>query len=147
MRWRFVDRIESFEPWNALRARKLVSFEEYSLLKPLGRKGDFPESLLIETAVEALRWLVAASSEFSQTASLAGISDLSFLKTVKLGQALETTVHVNKRSEDSLQADSTVSVSGECVAHGKLTLSLLPMQENFDRDLIAGMWQELYAKA
>jgi len=41
MKWRLIDKLERYEPWRSVSGRKAVSFEEYSLLKPFGRKGDF----------------------------------------------------------------------------------------------------------
>lgn len=147
MHWRFIDRVDSFEPWEAIAGTKAISFEEYSLLKPFGRKGDFPEGLVIECCVELLRWLVSASSEFRKTSALVEIRDFRLARVAKLGAVLEVAAEVEERSEEALLARCSVAMSGESVAAGPLGVSLVPLQGSFDPELVSGMWRELYGAA
>jgi 3-hydroxymyristoyl/3-hydroxydecanoyl-(acyl carrier protein) dehydratase len=144
MRWRFVDRVTSFEPWKRMIARKAISLEEYSLLKPFGRKGTFPESLMLESCVESVRWLVAASSGFTQVCILCEVSDFQFEREVGMGHVLEIAATVKQRAENDLNVACGVNCLGENVAHGEIGVVLAPLSESFDREIIETMWRELY---
>jgi 3-hydroxymyristoyl/3-hydroxydecanoyl-(acyl carrier protein) dehydratase len=144
MRWRFVDRVTAFEPWQHIAGRKAVSLEEYKLLEPLGREGVLPESLVMECCVELGRWLIAASTEFKQTCVLGGIDRFEFQAEAGMGAVLE----VETRLEGGagavpLRADCRVTAGGREVAGGKITLGLVPLAEGFDPDFTASMWSEL----
>jgi len=65
MRWRFADKALAFAPWRSITILKAGSLEEYSLLERWGERGLAPATLLLETCVQAARWLVEASSDFT----------------------------------------------------------------------------------
>jgi hypothetical protein len=147
LRWRFVDRVDSFEPWRAISGRKGVSLEEYCLPDPLGRRGALPESLVAECCVELARWLVAASSDFELTARLEALEGLEFEREARTGSALEVGVEVLAVDGEVLRAGCTVADAGGRVAAGKLAMRTLPTAEGFDAELVASMWRELNGQA
>jgi 3-hydroxymyristoyl/3-hydroxydecanoyl-(acyl carrier protein) dehydratase len=142
-----VDRITRFEPWAAIEGRKAVSFEEYSLLKPFGRNGSFPESLLLECCVESARWLVTASSGFTQTSILSEVREFRIEREVGMGDSLEIVAHVQQRGEDDLRVECRVACSRGNVAYGDVIVALGPLNESFDREWVEGYWRELYGAA
>ena len=147
MRWRFIDRVDSFEPWKAIAGAKAISFEEVSLLKPFGRKGDLPESLVIESCVELVRWLVAASSGFEKASDLAEIRHFRTERISGLGTLLEIAAEVEDHAEGGLSARCRVAASGRTVASGTLYVSLSPLAAGFDAGLVEGTWRELHGEA
>jgi len=148
MRWRFVDRVTAFQPWLSIAGRKAVSLEEYKLLKPFGREGVLPESLVLESCVEHVRWLAAASSEFKQACVLEAVEGFNFPGQAGMGAVLEVEAKLAGGAGTSpLRADCRVTVSGKAIAAGKLVLGLVPLAEGFDPDFTASMWRELYAQA
>ena len=160
MKWRFLDCIISFEPWAMIAARKAISLEEYSLLKPFGRKGDFPEGLILECCVEAVRWLVAASSGFAQVSVLSEIEGFRFTAKmpipatadkmptmVGMGDVLEIAATVKQRGENDASIECCVKCSDKDAARGEITVALLPLNESFDREFVESMWRELYGAA
>ena len=147
MKWRLIDRIDRFEPWQHAAGAKTVSFEEYSLLKRLGRKGAFPESLVLDACVELARWLVAGSSDFAQVAALEQIEDFAFRTEAGRGDVLEISLTTLNRDETHLALKCAVAFAGREVASGKITVNLSPLSESFDREWLVGLWQELRRSA
>ncbi len=147
MHWRFIDRVDSFEPWKEIAGTKAISFEEVSLLKPFGRKGDFPEALVLECCVELVRWLVAASSGFSLASVISGIEGFHLDRTKGPGGVLTTTAEVERCGEDELLADCRVELMGSATAGGRIGFVLVPLEEGFDAEFVEGMWRELYGAA
>lgn len=147
MRWRFVDRVARFEAWAAIEGRKAISFEEYSLLKPFGRKGFFPETLALESCVELVRWLVAASSGFQQATVLSQVEDFRFEREVGMGEALQMSATITQRDEKELRIECSISSAGQPVGRGALSVAMQPLAEGFDRECVETMWRELYGAA
>ncbi len=147
MRWRLVDRVTAFEPWCAIAGAKAVSLEEYYLLEPLGRQGVLPEALVIECCVELVRWLVAASSSFEQGATLTGIEGFAFRREVGIGELLRSDIRLNGRREEQFAAECRVASGSTPVASGRLTFALTPLDEWFEPEELAGLWQELHGAA
>ena len=147
MRWRLVDKVTGFEPWGMIAARKTISFEEYSLLKVFGRKGSFPETLILEACVEASRWLVAASSEFAQTCALTEVETFSFAAEVGRGDILDVSLRVRAHESTTLRVECRAHCGSALVSEGIFTVKTQPLSESFDRDWVTGLWREIYAKA
>jgi hypothetical protein len=143
MKWRLVDRVLGFEPWVRLRAAKALSFEEQSLLERWGRPGEAPPGLVLESCVEAARWLVAASSSFTQTTRLLGLEDF---RVEALGaQRLEVAISIERRAAQEIEARAEVRDGGSGLrcAGGRLVLAPCDLAESFDREWLMGLWREL----
>ena len=146
MRWRFIDRVTRFEPWSAITGLKTVSLEEYSLLEPLGRKGRFPESLVIEAGVQLARWLVAASSDFAQSCVLDAVDGFEFTGEAGAGSALNVSLTVTRRNGDGLRLVARALDGGRPVGSGTVGVRFLPLSEVAAPEDMRTLWQELYAK-
>lgn len=147
MRWRLIDRIDEFERWTSICGRKTVSLEEYSLLEPLGRKGHFPESLVLESCVHLVRWLAAASSDFEQSCALLEVEPFVFEHETSPGNTLTVSATVLDRRNDRLEVECSVAIGSLRYAHGRIALSLLPLKEMDLVDNARTLWRELYGKA
>jgi hypothetical protein len=145
MRWRFVDKVDSLTPWREACGRKAVTLEEYSLLLPLGREGEFPENLCLESCVALARWLVAASSGFATTCILSEVQEFVFTERVSMGDVLDLRLAVAQRDEKGLAADCDVRRGVTPVARGRIAVSFLPLAGLYDVELLAGTWREIYA--
>jgi 3-hydroxymyristoyl/3-hydroxydecanoyl-(acyl carrier protein) dehydratase len=147
MRWYFVDRIESYLEWEFLTARKAVSFEEFHLLENQGRQGEFPESLMLETCVEALRWLVIRSSGFQLSAALQSVESFSLHTPARCGDVLDLTVKIENRTPDYVSAFCSVFCPRGNLAEGKIRVETMPLDVCYDASLLQGTWKELHGKA
>lgn len=144
MKWRMLDRVVAFQPWQRLAAVKAVSFEELTLLERWGRAGELPASLCLELGVEAARWLAVASSDYEFAAALSGIAGFQCAQPVGRGP-LEVTVEIQQRDAAELRAWVAIHETGGRVpvAQGAMVFGLVPLAECFDREWAQGMWQEL----
>jgi hypothetical protein len=147
MRWHFVDRIDSYLEWKSLTARKAVSFEEFHLLDQQGRQGEFPESLLLETCVESLRWLIVRSSDFQLLSVVRTVDAFSVYAPAGCGDVLSITVVIDDRAPDWISASCTVFSSRGNLAKGTLSAKTLPLDAYGDRSLLQGAWKDLHGKA
>ena len=147
MRWRFVDRIEAFDPWTFLKGRKSISLEEYCLLEPLGRKGIFSEALVLESCIHLGRWLVMKSSDFEKTCLLFEVRGFTFAKACGMGDTLEMTLRVQKREEGFIEVECETSEGGRLICRGALTLGFMSLGSLVDPDTMRATWRELYGTA
>lgn len=147
MRWRLLDHMNDLVPWVTISGRKAVSLEEYLLLEPFGRQGVLPEILILEGCVELSRWLVAASSGFSLTATLSEVREFRVREPAGIGQLLDLTAQVRNRGRDDLELECRVTSATRPVAQGTITVSFMPTNECFDRTAVEAMWGELYGAA
>ena len=147
MRWRFVDKVTSLEPWRRITGRKAVSLEEYYLLERTGREGVLPESLVVECCVELVRWLVAASSSFALMSALEEIDGFTFARTAAIGELLRLDAEVAEKDDSIISTECQVTVNGTAIASGRLRSCLLPLGVGFEPGELEGLWRELYGPA
>ncbi len=147
MRWRFVDRIEEFQPWVSIKGLKAVSLAEYSLLNPFGREGAFPESLVLESCVHLARWLIIRSSDFKKTCLLSGLESFNFDREVGPGDILRMGITVSIGGEDSLRIDCKATDGERPIGYGTLTVEMMDIAVLADPEAMKALWKELYVKA
>lgn len=147
MRWRFVDRIERMAPWRSIRGRKSLSFEEYNLLAPFGREGVLPETLIIETCVQLVRWLAIGSSDFRQIAVLSGLEGFAFEDIVGMGDVLTASASVKRRDEHCLDVDCRILVGDRPVGKGTVLAALEDLAPFYCRESVEIGWRSLYVEA
>jgi len=169
MRWRFTDKVLSFTPWQAVVTLKAGSLEEYSLLERWGRPGEAPVVLALEACIQSARWLVEASSAFSQSIEPLEIAHWRVMEGLRPGERLRISLRVEERSAEHIcfkvwqerllpgqtevcaSVSSGASMSPACdlpdAAEPDLLFSaaLVPLEERFlprDREYL---WRELSA--
>lgn len=147
MKWRLIDSIDNFEEWTSVCGRKTVSLEEYSLLEVLGRKGSFPESLVLESCVHLVRWLVGVSSDFTLSCTLLEVERFTFEHETNPGAVLTVEAKVLNKQEDMLRVKCEVTIGNKMCGHGEITLAFIPLQETGVAEDVRTLWRELYAKA
>ena len=156
MRWRFTDKALFFEPWASIVTVKAGSLEEYSLLERWGETGKAPASLLLESCVQAARWLVEASSAFTLSCDLREIDAWQCLDGLRPGERYCVFLRVTERSGDhvALAARQMRVLPGGALPgpefrqsegreDGRFSVSLAPLAERYlpgDRE---SLWREL----
>ena len=86
MKFRLVDKITSWAPWQSITGIKAVSFEEYSLKEAFGEQPRLPEMLLLESFLQLGNWLILLSSDFQQMGMVVRISEVRFHDYLLPGQ-------------------------------------------------------------
>lgn len=147
MRWRLIDNISALTPWVSICGRKAVTFEEYSLQKPFGRKGEFPESLIVGSCVELARWLVMASSDWQQGCQLVAVNNFRFTGIAGRGDTFALTLTVTARTDSQLTVACRATVDGHALADGQLVMQLTQLAEYDSAERRQLLWRELYAAA
>ena len=103
MRWRFTDKAVSFAPWESIAIVKAGSLEEYGLLERFGESGLSPASLVLESCVQAARWLVEASSSFAVSADLLEVDFWRVMPGLTPGERLYASLRVEARHAGSVR--------------------------------------------
>jgi 3-hydroxymyristoyl/3-hydroxydecanoyl-(acyl carrier protein) dehydratase len=117
LKFRLVDKITSWAPWQQIRGIKAVSFEEYSLKERFGETPRLPEMLLLESFLQLGNWLVVLSSDFQRMGMAARISEVRFHGYLLPGQSLQLEVRLTRRHEDGFE------LAGEGQAQGRSVIS------------------------
>jgi len=115
MRFHLIDRVDAWEPFRSVRARKLTSYsEEYWETTADGPI--MPPPLVLEALCQAGTWLVMLSTDVRKRAALLSVGSVDFLGDVRPGDVLE--LH---GSVDSM-GDEVAVVSGQVVVEGRSVL-------------------------
>lgn len=145
MKFRLVDKITSWTPWQTITGIKAVSFEEYSLKEAFGEQPRLPEMLLLESFLQLGNWLVMLSSDFQQMGMVARISEVRFHDSLLPGQRLQLEVRLVRRRDDGFelvgqgQADGRSVISGTgCIA------ALAPLVEYYHPEDMRVLFSEIH---
>src|SRR5207237_9362649 len=115
MRFHLIDRVDAWEPFRSVRARKLTSrSEEYwdsSVDGPI-----MPPPLVLEALCQAGTWLVMISTDRRKRAALLSIGTVEFVGDVHPGDVVEL-----EGSVDSMR-DEVAVVSGRATVDGRTVL-------------------------
>ena len=107
MKFRFVDKILSWTPYERIVGLKALSFEEYSLKEAFGEEAHLPETLLLESFLQLGNWLILLSSGFTQMGLAVRISRVHFHDYLRPGQQLRLEVRLQRRREDGFELSGT----------------------------------------
>ncbi len=143
MKFRLIDKITGFKKHEWIETVKAISLEEYSLLEPWDRKGAFPETLILQIAVESAALFAAASSEFRWISVLDSVEQVRFLAETAPGDVLNARV----RAENGGQGFTfTISASGKTIAGGGFGGRPVPLADFYSKNDFRIMWEELYVR-
>ena len=148
MKFRLVDKITSWAPWEIITGIKAVSFEEYSLKEAFGERPHLPEMLLLESFLQLGNWLVMLSSDFGQMGVLARISEVRFHGCLLPGQRLRLEVKLVRRKEDGFELAGSGQVDGQSVISGTgCVAALAPLVEYENPEDMRVLFSEIYEPA
>ena len=141
MKFRLLDRIMNCDA-TRLAAVKAISFEEFDLLAPWGRRGVFPESLILQTAVEAAGVLLAIQSGFASFGVLSEIAEARFHRGTEPGDVLRIEVRAEERCGGEFSF--VIAIGDDLLADGRVRLVGLPLESCYgDRDSFRRRLEEL----
>jgi 3-hydroxymyristoyl/3-hydroxydecanoyl-(acyl carrier protein) dehydratase len=145
MKFRFVDRIISWTPYQRITGLKAVSFEEYSLKEPLGELARLPETLLLESFLQLGNWLILLSSDFSQMGMVVRISEVRFHAGLGPGQQVRMDVALTRRREDGFELSGEGRVDGRPVITGLGCLAApVPAADYVNSEDLRVLFSEIY---
>jgi len=124
MRFHLIDRVDAWEPFRSVRARKLTSHsEEYwdtSADGPI-----MPPPLVLEALCQAGTWLVMLSTELRKRAALLSVGSVDFLGDVRPGDVLELEGSVDSMGDEVAVVSGRVLVGGQSVLEAKDIMCVL----------------------
>jgi 3-hydroxymyristoyl/3-hydroxydecanoyl-(acyl carrier protein) dehydratase len=103
MKFRFVDRITAWSPWERIQGVKAVSFEEYQLKEAFGDEARLPETLLLESFFQLGNWLILLSSGFQQAGCVVRLGEARFHDALRPGEVACLDVTVTRRHEEGIE--------------------------------------------
>lgn len=144
MKFRLVDRIVAWSPWERIQGLKTVSFEEYQLKDAFGDEARLPETLLIESFFQLGSWLILLSSGFQQTGLVVRLTEAKFGGFLRPGETVTMEVRVKRRQQDGLELDGEGRVGNRLIVSGVGCLSTtVRATECFDPDDLRVLAEEI----
>jgi len=145
MKFRLVDKIVSWSPYQRITGIKAVSFEEYCLKEFLGDEPRLPETLLLESFLQLGNWLILLSSDFKETGMVVRISEVRFAGFLLPGRQLRMEVTLARRREDGFEMSGEGKVDGRTVITGLGCLAVpILASEHADPDDLRVLFSEIY---
>ena len=133
MKFRLVDRIAAWTPYESIRGSKAVSFEEYCLKERWGDEPRLPETLALESFLQLGNWLVLLSTDFQKFALVTRIGEVQFLGPVGPGSRLEMELRVVRHHDEGWELAGEGRVDGQTVMRGSGCLAFsVPVAEFVD---------------
>lgn len=111
MRFHLIDRVDACEPGKSVRARKLVSRSEESLVGPADDPV-IPPPLVLEALCQAGTWLIMITTERRQRAALLSIGSVEFLGDARPGDVIILEGNVES------WGDEVAVISGQATVDG-----------------------------
>jgi 3-hydroxyacyl-[acyl-carrier-protein] dehydratase len=111
MRFHLIDRVDACEPGKSVRARKLVSRSEESLVGPADDP-IIPPPLVLEALCQAGTWLIMITTERRQRAALLSIGTVEFLGDARPGDIIILEGNVES------WGDEVAVISGQATVDG-----------------------------
>lgn len=147
MKFRLVDKIVSWSPYQRIIGIKAVSFEEYCLKESFGDEPRLPETLLLESFLQLGNWLILLSSDFKETGVVVRISEVRFTGFLLPGQQLRMEVTLARRREDGFEMSGEGKVDGRTVITGLGCLAVpILASEHADPDDLRVLFSEIYER-
>ena len=145
MKFRLVDKVTSWSPYQEITGIKAVSFEEYCLKEALGDEVRLPETLLLESFLQLGNWLILLSSDFKTMGLAVRISEVRFHAFLLPGQRMQMKVTVVRQREDGFELSGEGLVNGRAIITGLGCLaSPVPAAEYVNPDDLRVVFSEIY---
>ncbi len=131
MKYRFVDKIVSYENKSNIRGLKAVSFEEEYLQRPLGLKSTVPFSLMVEALFQLGNWLIILSTDFKRMGLLGGFKKIEFTRLPSRKALLELEVDIVSWIDEAILMQGTIHEGGEMILRGTACMAILDELANY----------------
>jgi 3-hydroxyacyl-[acyl-carrier-protein] dehydratase len=124
VRFHLIDRVDAWEPFASVRARKLTSYsEEYRETTADGPV--MPPPLVLEALCQAGTWLVMLSTDVRKRAALLSVGSVNFLGDVRPGDVLMMEGSVDSMGDEVAVVSGRVLVDGQAVLEAKDIMCVL----------------------
>jgi len=118
MKFRLVDKILDWVPYERIRGIKAVSFEEYGLKEAFGDEPRLPETLLLESFLQLGNWLILLSSDFHTMGMILRLSEICFHDYLRPGQRVSMDVALTRRHKEGFELAGEGRVNNRTIISG-----------------------------
>jgi 3-hydroxyacyl-[acyl-carrier-protein] dehydratase len=145
MKFRLVDKIVAWSPYQSISGIKAVSFEEYCLKESFGDEPRLPETLLLESFLQLGNWLILLSSDFKDASMVVRISEVRFDGYLMPGQQLQMKVTLARQRDDGYELTGEGRVNGRTIISGMSCLAVpVPAAELVNPADLRVLFSEIY---
>jgi 3-hydroxymyristoyl/3-hydroxydecanoyl-(acyl carrier protein) dehydratase len=145
MKFRLVDKILAWSPYERITGIKAVSFEEYCLKEAFGDEARLPETLLLESFLQLGNWLILLSSDFARMGMVIRFTEVRFDSYVLPGQQVRMEVSMSREREDGFAFSGRGHVNGRSVIRGSGCLAVpVPAAHYLDPEDYRVVFSEIY---
>lgn len=114
MRFHLIDRVEAWEPYKSVTARKLTSYsEEY--WEDVDGELRMPPPFVLEAFCQAGTWLIMISTDRRKRAALLQVGSVTWHRDVRPGEVLVMEGETSSFGEETAVLSGRVTVEGETV--------------------------------
>jgi 3-hydroxyacyl-[acyl-carrier-protein] dehydratase len=146
MRFHLIDRVDACEPGKSVRARKLVSRSEESLVGPADDP-IIPPPLVLEALCQAGTWLIMITTERRQRAALLSIGTVEFLGDARPGDIIILEGNVESWGDEVAVISGQATVDGTPIlTASEIMCILIDADDLADPDETARL-QQLFTRA
>lgn len=146
MRFHLIDRVDACEPGKSVRARKLVSRSEESLVGPADDP-IMPAPLVLEALCQAGTWLIMITTERKQRAALLSIGTVEFLGDARPGDIIMLEGNVESWGDEVAVISGQATVDGTPIlTASEIMCILIDANDLADPDETARL-QQLFTRA
>lgn len=145
MKFRLVDQITSWRPFEHITGFKAVSFEEYSLKDAFGDHAHLPESLLLESILQMGNWLILLSTDFRQMGLVTRIDEVRYESALAPGEKLEIKVEMLRQREEGFELKGWGRVGSRTIISGFGCLAVpLPVHQLASPEDLRVLFSEIF---
>ena len=146
MRFHLIDRVDACDPGKSVRARKLVSRSEESLVGPADDP-IIPPPLVLEALCQAGTWLIMITTERRQRAALLSIGTVEFLGDARPGDVIILEGNVESWGDEIAVISGQATVDGTPIlTAGEIMCILIDANDLADPDETARL-QQLFTRS
>src|SRR5687767_8796548 len=114
MRFHLIDRVDSWEPKQSVRGRKVTSYSEDYWEEHDGEQR-MPPPFMLEALCQAGTWLIMITTERRKRAALLSIAEVTFTGDVRPGDVVELDGQVASMNDEIAVLSGTATVDGKTV--------------------------------
>ncbi|MCX7006783.1 MAG: hypothetical protein NTY53_05980 [Kiritimatiellaeota bacterium] len=145
MKFRCVDKIVAWTPFEHIAGVKAVSFEEYSLKEAFGDEARLPETLLLESFFQLGNWLLLLSTDFQQMGVVVRLTSAQFHGALRPGQQLRLEVTLARRNADGFEFTGEGRVGARAIITGLGCLATpVPAADYVNPDDLRVLFEEIF---
>jgi 3-hydroxyacyl-[acyl-carrier-protein] dehydratase len=134
VRFHLIDRIDSFEPYKAVRGRKVTSYSEDYWEEQDGELV-MPPPFLLEALCQAGTWLIMISTERRKRAALLQVGSVTWLGEVRPGDVVGLEGEIDSFGEETAVVSGRVTVDGQPVLEAQeIMCALIDAEDLADLD-------------